>query len=91
MLCCAMMCSGMLFPLCCLCCCSQIKNARTQLAQRLREIRARVRVIISGKTARRAAHDSSNMFGTVRKHHVCVWELSACMALLITQVCIFDL
>jgi hypothetical protein len=29
----------------------QIKNARTQLAQRLREIRARVRIIISGKRA----------------------------------------
>jgi hypothetical protein len=28
---------------------SQIKNARTQLAQRLREIRARVRIIISGE------------------------------------------
>jgi hypothetical protein len=28
---------------------AQIKNARTQLAQRLREIRARVRIIISGE------------------------------------------
>ena len=37
------------------CCCLQIKNARTQLAQRLREVRARVRVIISGKGEGKAA------------------------------------
>jgi hypothetical protein len=44
----AVVCADMLhqtFPLLHL----QIKNARTQLAQRLREIRARVRIIISGE------------------------------------------
>lgn len=42
-LCCAVFCHALCFAV------HQIKNVRTQLAQRLREIRARVRIIISGK------------------------------------------
>jgi hypothetical protein len=58
----------------CVCLCAhQIKNARTQLAQRLREIRARVRIIISGEHGE-AQHSTAQQGRTrscsVFTHHV---------------------
>lgn len=66
-------------------CAPQIKNARTQLAQRLREIRACVRIIISGErstaqhgTAGQDRPGPGSRPGTFTRHKGCPLPRPAC-------------